>query len=203
MIPKVVIENIIDLWPIIVLTTVVLITTRLVNLISNKRKIELYKEILSLLFIVYIILLFRLVTSSDMSSFGNNFIPFKEMFRYKTDNPLFYRNVIGNILLFIPFGFFTSYFIRITKVRYNLIISFITSTTIEIIQMCIGRSFDIDDIILNVIGGFWGYILYLLVNKLFGKVSSKVKNGLVLNLIFVILIIILIWIILSIYGVWL
>ena len=33
-----------------------------------------------------------------------------------------------------------------------------TSLAIEIVQMCIGRVFDVDDILLNLIGGFCGFL---------------------------------------------
>ena len=53
---------------------------------------------MSLSFIVYTLFLFELVTSTDFNSYGNNFILFKEMFRYSVTSPLFYRNILGNIL---------------------------------------------------------------------------------------------------------
>ena len=105
--------------------------------------------------------MFELVTSTDFESYSNNFIPFKEMFRYSLTSKLFYRNVIGNILLFVPFGYFVSYYCKLPSVKYNLFITVITSTSIETIQSAIGRSFDIDDIILNVVGGIIGFLIYV------------------------------------------
>ena len=56
-----------------------------------------------------------------------------------------------------------------------LIISLITSVVIEITQLLIGRTFDVDDIILNLIGGLLGFLLYVFIyfmeNK-FPKVFS-------------------------------
>ena len=194
MIPKAAIDTVINLWPMIVLITVVLISIRLVYLKTNHKKIYFYKEIMNLF-------LFELVTTTDMQSYGNNFIPLKEMFRYNLNSKLFYRNVVGNIVLFIPFGYFISYYCNAKKGRYSIIIAFITSLTIETIQMNIGRSFDIDDIILNVIGGFIGYLFYIIFDKLFSKASLKLKNDLLLNVICLIIIIILCMIILNLYGV--
>ena len=193
MIPKAAIDTVINLWPMIVLITVVLISIRLVYLKTNHKKIYFYKEIMNLFFLIYILLLFELVTTTDMQSYGNNFIPLKEMFRYNLNSKLFYRNVVGNIVLFIPFGYFISYYCNAKKGRYSIII--------ETIQMNIGRSFDIDDIILNVIGGFIGYLFYIIFNKLFSKASLKLKNDLLLNVICLIIIIILCMIILNLYGV--
>ena len=201
MIPTKAINLLIEMWPMLLLFVIVLITIRLTYIKVNKKKFVLYKELLSLSFIVYILLLFELVTSTDFESYSNNFIPFKEMFRYHLNSKLFYRNVIGNILIFVPFGYFISYYCNAKKGRYSIIIAFITSLTIETIQMNIGRSFDIDDIILNVIGGFIGYLFYIIFNKLFSKASLKLKNDLLLNVICLIIIIILCMIILNLYGV--
>ena len=202
MIPTKAINIIVNLWPMIVLISVVLITLRLTYLITNKKKIPIYKELISLSFIIYIVLLFELVTTTDFESFSNNFIPFREIFRYSLSSKLFYRNVVGNIVIFIPFGYFTSYFCKINKKFYlALLITLITSLTIELTQMGIGRSFDVDDILLNLIGGLIGYIIYLITEKIFKKYSDRFKNNLLLNFICIILIIVLSIIILSLYGV--
>ena len=202
MIPQKAINIIVDLWPMLILISVVLITLRLSYLIINHKKIVFYKELINLFFIIYIILLFELVTTTDFESFSNNFIPFKEIFRYSLDNKLFYRNVIGNIVLFIPFGYFISYYPKVGKKWYiSFLIALITCFTIEVIQMGIGRSFDVDDIILNVLGGIIGYILYIVFESFFKKYSDRFKNNVILNIFCIIIIIVLCFIILSIYGV--
>lgn len=201
MIPKIAVDVIYELWPMLVLFSIVLITMRVVYLKTHNESFILYKELISLCFIVYILLLFELVTTTDFNSYSNNFIPFKEIFRYSLTSPLFYRNVLGNVILFIPFGYFTSYYSKINKFYINLIITFITSFSIEFIQSLIDRSFDIDDIILNIIGGFLGYILYKISSKLMMKYSIKIKNNILINVICIIIILILVYVILSIYGV--
>ena len=201
LIPKAAINVVIDLWPMILLFTITIISIRLSLFISKHKKIELAKEMINLVFVIYIMLLFNLVTTTDFSSYGNNFIPFKEMFRYSLTSKLFYRNVIGNILLFVPFGYFVSYYCKLPSVKYNLLITVITSTSIETIQSAIGRSFDIDDIILNVIGGVCGYVIFLITKKLLRKYPDALKNNLLLNLLVVITIMVLVVIILNLYGV--
>lgn len=201
LIPKAAIEIIVDLWPILLLCMMTTICLKVAYALSNHTKLEIYKEIINLVFIAYVILLFSLVTATDFSSYGNNFIPFKEIFRYSINSKLFYRNVIGNVVLFIPFGYYTSYYCKTKNITYSFLISLIVSTTIETIQLTLGRSFDIDDIILNVLGGIVGYLLYILSELLFKKTSERVKNSFLLNLIFVLIIVILVIIILSLYGV--
>ena len=201
MIPQRAIDIIIELWPMLALTLIVLITLRLTFLISNKKPVYIYKELISLCFIIYIMLLFELVTTTDFESFSNNFIPFKEIFRYAFTSKLFYRNVVGNIVLFVPFGYFTSHYCKLNKWYISFILIFITSLSIEIIQIGISRSFDIDDIILNVFGGLIGYFIYRITEKIFQKSSERFKNNLLLNFICIIIIIVLTVIILSLYGV--
>ena len=96
-----------DTWPMIALTCIVLITIRLTYLIKNKQKFLIGNEMMMLTFIVYILCLFQIVTSQDVSGVhGVNVTLFKELTRYQVGSRLFYRNIIGNILMFIPFGFF-------------------------------------------------------------------------------------------------
>ncbi|MDD4188354.1 MAG: VanZ family protein [Bacilli bacterium] len=201
MIPKLATKVIYDLWPMLTLFIIVLITIRTVYLKTNNKPFILYKELISLCFVIYALLLFELVTSTDFNSYSNNFIPFKEIFRYETSSVLFYRNVIGNMILFLPFGFFVSYYCKLNKSYYNLIVIFITSFSIEVIQSMIGRSFDIDDIILNVIGGYLGYIIYILSGKILRYYSVKLRNNILLNVILFIVIIVLAYIIFTLYGV--
>lgn|SRR5574344_280655 len=200
MIPKIAIDMLVDLWPMITLFSVVLITMRLFYLKVNHKRFILYRELMSLCFIVYILLLFELVTSTDFESYSNNFIPFKEMFRYHLTSKLFYRNVVGNIILFVPFGYFISYYCKLNKWYQNILVVGITSLTIEVIQSCIGRSFDIDDIILNLVGGLFGYLIYRLSSKLFKKYPQTFKNTFLLDILCIIIIIVLCIIILSLYG---
>lgn len=111
------ISNIIlEIWPMIIITVVILTSLRIMDIIINKKKIVLYKDLLILLFAIYILCLFHIVTFQDVNFASSNFIPFKEMFRYELFSRLFIKNVMGNVLLFIPFGFFTSYLIKTKKI---------------------------------------------------------------------------------------
>ncbi len=167
----------------IVLFTIVISIIRITSLLYAKEKIIIYKELKTLMAIIYIFSLFYLVTTTDFESYSNNFIPFKEMTRYHLSSKLFFRNVIGNILLFVPFGYLVTDMImdkaKKCHIAIPLTITFITSLIIEIIQMNIGRSFDIDDIILNFIGGIFGYFIFIIMHAIF----NRIKNEKILNII--------------------
>ena len=92
-------------------------------------------------------------------------------------------NVFGNIIIFIPFGLFISSYLKSKKVFSVFFISLITSAFIELVQLKVGRSFDIDDIILNVIGSVIGYLLYLGLKSLKKKLPSCLKKDFVYNII--------------------
>ncbi len=181
-----------ETWPTIVITIVIVASMRIVYLIKYHHKIIVYKELLTLLFIIYILCLFYVVTFQDISWNTSNFILFKEMFRYEFGSHLFIKNVIGNVLLFIPYGFFAAYYLKLKNVTSILGLSFLVSTTIETTQLLIGRVFDIDDIILNVFGGLFGFYIYFLLDKLNKKLPSILKNPVIYTIIMVSLLVIVV-----------
>ena len=185
-----------DTWPMIVLTCVVLISLRLTFLFKNKQKFVISNELMMLTFIVYILCLFQVVTSQDVSSVhGVNVTLFKELTRYQIGSRLFFRNIVGNILMFIPFGFYTSYYLKLDKKRYIFYLTLIVSVVIELIQLKIGRAFDVDDIILNMVGSFLGYFFYRLMDKIFGDLSDTIKGTFIVLGILVTIIVLAIFII--------
>ena len=176
-------------WPMLVISCLVATVLRITYLVTNGKKFVLYEELLKLFFIIYILCLFQIVTAQDVSFGGVNIIPFKEIFRYEAGTYLFYKNILGNVLLFLPFGFFVGYFIKVKKVSVMLLLTFIVSLSIETIQLSIGRVFDVDDVILNVLGGLIGFILYKVLNKV---IPDKLKKNWILNIIIIILIILVV-----------
>jgi len=191
-----------DIWPMLLLFSIVLFTIRIVNSIINKKRIILYKDLYMYAFILYMILLFQLVTSTDFESYSNNFIPFKEIMRYNPISGLFYKNVLGNVLLFIPFGYFVSDILNNRKVLVSILITFITSFSIEVIQMYIGRSFDIDDIILNLCGGVIGYLIYKLIDYIGDIIPNILKKEWIYNILWIIIIVCGVVFLLDYYNIW-
>ena len=191
--------------PVIALFTFVLIITRAAYILYGKKEINVAAELKNLVYILYILSLFILVTTTDFSGGTNNFIPFEEILRYDIHSVLFYRNVIGNILLFMPFGLLVTDMIKENCKKYNvlvtMIITFLTSLAIEFIQMRIGRSFDVDDILLNTLGGVLGFLIFYLFDKVFKKITKEKYNMLLGFLLYTVGIIIFILIALKLYGV--
>ena len=177
-------------WPMIIISVVIIVSLRITYLLKNKTRFILYKELLALSFIIYILCLFQVVTFQDTVSWSsNNFIPFREMFRYHIESRLFIKNVLGNVLLFLPFGFFCSYYLDVKKAYIPAILTLVASISIECVQMAIGRVFDIDDIMLNIAGGLLGYLMYYLIVRIGNSFPKVFQSEWFLNLLSIILLI--------------
>ena len=180
-------------WPTVVMAVIIAVLLRITDLIVNKKKFVLHEELLKLSFIIYILCLFYVVTFQDVGWSSHNFVPFKEIFRYDFGSGLFYKNIFGNMLLFVPYGIFIAKYVDLKQPFVVLMISFITSLSIEVIQFLIGRVFDVDDIILNVAGCLLGYALFRLFQKFSTKLPNILKNDIFWDIVSVIILGGLIW----------
>ena len=177
-------------WPMVLISSIIIVSFRIAYILKNHAKFVLYQDLLMLCFIIYVLCLFQVVTFQDTVSWSsNNFIPFREIFRYAFGSRLFIKNVVGNMLLFLPFGFFISYYLKCKKVWLPLILTLIASVSIETVQMVIGRVFDIDDILLNLFGGSLGFLCDYGLSKVGEKLPSVLKSEMFLNIIAIVLLI--------------
>ena len=179
-------------WPMLVLFITILSVVRFANLYNNHEKFVFYKDFYRLLGILYILLLYYLLLSTEGASSGINWIPFREMTRYSIGSKSFMYNVLGNILLFIPFGFFLSDTIKANKASGIFICTVIISLTAEIIQYRIGRAFDVDDIILNTFGSLLGYWSYKSLKYIGQKLPKVLQNNIFYNILATIVLIIIV-----------
>lgn len=146
-----------------------------------------------MIFVIYLIIVFYVVflknrfVSQNINyeiplkvywQFSVNLTPFKTIKNYiiydnNLSDSIKYVNILGNIVLFIPFGLL--YPILTDKQRKFLWVflgSFLFSLSIELLQMMfrIG-SLDIDDIILNVFGALIGYSVFKGIIIIRGRVN--------------------------------
>lgn len=160
---------------------------------KQSKKINWNHEIVLFLFISFLIGLASLtvipkleITSEGIkiiktSIGGINLIPLKviyetyiEVFKYNNMN-YFIINFLGNIIMFMPIGFFIALLWKI-KDKYVILIGASSSLFIEITQLFIGgRGTDIDDVILNTIGVILGLLIYKLLYKKYKKQMNKFK----------------------------
>ena len=187
-------------WPMLTLFIVIMTVLKLSKVFINNDKFVFYKEFYNLLFILYILLLYYLLLGTENAASGMNFIPFKEITRYSIGSRAFFYNIIGNIVLFIPFGYFVSDYLKAKKTHQILIPSIIISLTAELIQYKIGRAFDVDDIILNVLGAILGFMCYISIKNIKRHLPSILRSNWFYNLLAIIVIIIIIILFGNIWG---
>lgn len=177
-------------WPTLLIAVVLVVTIRIGYLLKHRDEFVFYKEVLYLCFMLYILCVFQLVTAKDLNaSDGNNLRLFSEIFRYDVGSRLFFKNIIGNVLLFVPYGFFASFYIELKNPIKALILILAASISIEVTQLAIGRVFDVDDILLNVVGGMIGYFIYMIIYKI-GQIFPFLKKEICLNLLTIIVLIV-------------
>ena len=104
-----------------------------------------------------------------------NLVPF---FFEKFISPLELKFHVLNILMFVPMGIILSFYneSKFSKVLFK---SFLWSLAIELIQLLLGilvsgtRIVDIDDLIMNTIGGVIGYLVFILIIRPLYRVVFK------------------------------
>lgn len=97
--------------------------------------------------------------------YAYNLVLFKEIKRFYIYRDIvgteaFLLNTAGNVVCFMPFGFFLPIISsRFGKWYLMLILSFLLTLIIETIQLVFKvGSFDVDDMFLNTLGGIAGYL---------------------------------------------
>ena len=100
-----------------------------------------------------------------------NLVPFREIERFWTYRDELgihsFYNLAGNILGFVPAGFFIPILWENKRgFFFTVCVTFDMSLLVEILQIVLRvGSFDVDDLILNTLGGIIGYLLLTLVGK--------------------------------------
>ena len=79
--------------------------------------------------------------------------------------------LVGNFLMFVPMGLFLPFVSTKINGKSILKIAVIIPVAVEIIQPIVGRSFDVDDLILNFIGIVVGYFIAVGIKSLICKRS--------------------------------
>lgn len=127
------------------------------------KKKDIYDKAIFGLFVFYIlamtwIILFKSVMPSEFYSIVGsrkiNLIPFVDIIVGK---PYSMFEIIGNAIIFIPFGIFTSMILKDTSISSRIMLGAALSVTYELIQfvLAIGVT-DITDVILNTLGAAIG-----------------------------------------------
>ncbi len=93
---------------------------------------------------------------------GYNAIPFRSMIAdWREGGREWFVNFLGNIVAFLPIGLLpVAIWPQSARLRDSVLFCLTLSCLIEAVQYAIGRRFaDVDDILLNTVGGSLGYLL--------------------------------------------
>ena len=137
--------------------------------LEDKARTKKITYIISL--ILYIIMIINLTTFGRWNYGVNsyNLIPFKTLISYITffDSRVFMINVIGNIFILMPVEYLIIKIFNVKKISINILVGLLIGISIELFQYITTYGvFDIDDIILYLVGIIIMYYVYdILFNK--------------------------------------
>jgi glycopeptide antibiotics resistance protein len=191
-----VINQFIQVIPITLLVGILYIIFRFLKLKKNNSDINYKREILYLIFICYIVGLFNLVLVpinfwniiwynifynfnenpfAGIFDFSYNFIPtiYKIIIGEYTPDSWVKAMIVGNFLMFIPMGILLSLCFENVNKKNIFKYAVLIPLAIEVLQLVVGRSFDIDDLVMNFLGIVIGYFIVELVKKIKCLINVK------------------------------
>lgn len=149
---------------------------------------KIYKVVLSILFNIYLLLLVLIVLLKfngnlefayikairqsllDSNDLNINLVLFDTINSYSSimlSHQFAFKNIVGNIVAFVPLGFFMSLLFFKKNIIKTLFAGVLVVLSIESIQFITKIGFfDVDDVLLNSIGILIGYIISLVFKKI-------------------------------------
>ncbi|MGN0348325.1 MAG: VanZ family protein [Roseburia sp.] len=154
----------------------------------SKRKRRL---VAGILFVGYFLVLFYLLFFSEkmgrtpgMHAYRYNLTPFQEIKRFlryqdTLGTGAVLLNIVGNVAAFVPFGAFIPVFSRRCRNFFvTMLYSFELSLFVELLQLIFKvGTFDVDDLMLNTLGGVIGFLISFLVSHFLEKAERKKCGG--------------------------
>ena len=139
-----------------------------------------------ILFILYIIFLVYFLFLSDwygregvMDEYHYNLVLLKEIkrfikYRHQLGTFAVFSNLFGNILIFMPVGYFSAMAGKRRSFFKTLFWSFCLTFCVELMQLITKVGcFDVDDLCLNTFGVILGYICYYFSKKIIRALGRK------------------------------
>jgi len=149
------------------------------NLLSPK-----HREILMVLFVMFLVGLVSQTVLSEITLTANGFeivrhvgggglnLKLFDVFRLVRIETIergkinfFLINIIGNIAVFMPIGFFACLLWKKPSFWKALLFGLLTSLIIELAQYPLERGTDIDDLWLNTLGALLGWVVYIAIRN--------------------------------------
>lgn len=181
---RVIISYIVNMLPYMLIVFPVYLVARGIYIKMKKKEFNVVREVILLGFVIFIAGLTSqtVIPKFEFSADGfgiiengvhqTNLIPFKvfsqtryEVLVNKNIN-YFLINFLGNIILFMPFGFVIPLLWKISA-KKAVLIGFLASLFIETCQLFLARGTDVDDLILNTFGALLGALLFKILQRAF------------------------------------
>ncbi len=179
-----------DMSRFVLLTVPIWLVSRTLWLVRRERAPHLWREVWMTVFVFYLIALLSqtVLPLPDLTEslprlmervqerldarWGINLVPLATIRAFwlhgtRSQNLI---NLAGNVGMFVPLGLLTPALWKRWRAWWRTVLLCAgCSLFIECFQLFIGRSVDVDDVILNTLGGAIGYLLFALGQALFTK----------------------------------
>jgi len=154
---------------------------------ENRKRLGSLSLLLLILYgcvVIYFVLFSdRLGRGDGYSTYRYNLVPFEEIrrfiiYRNYVSAGAFLLNLFGNLLVFFPIGFLVPIW-RLEKTGCIRIIiyAFLFSLCIETLQLITKVGvFDVDDLMMNTVGGLIGWLIYCIIRFIYHKWKAKNKK---------------------------
>ena len=133
------------------------------------------------MFVLFLVGLYSQAFASGGNAQGSiNMIPFTVLTDtwhevQSGDTAYFLINFVGNIVMFLPVGFFVPLLWRGITFGKTVWVGFLCSLCIELCQLLLPRGTDVDDLWLNTLGAVIGYGLYAVCRRLWPVLCAQCK----------------------------
>lgn len=87
-----------------------------------------------------------------------------------------FPHLLLNVVLYVPLGLALPFICKKSSVLKIFLTGLSVSLFVELTQILIGREFEMDDLLCNTLGAIAGYILFLLIKKLFPRFAENGKK---------------------------
>lgn len=184
---------IVNMIPYMIIAVPIYLIVRFLMLRKSSRKFNLYHEIALLIFVIFIVGLASqtVIPKIELGINGNinilkngthgiNLLPLKVLFEtyrevfINLNINYFIINFLGNIIMFMPIGFFIPLLWEIPDKKI-IIVGFLFSLFIEVCQLFLNRGTDVDDLILNTLGTILGLLVYKFLYKKFKNLIIRFR----------------------------
>jgi glycopeptide antibiotics resistance protein len=160
------------------------------NLVSPR-----FREILMVIFVMFIVGLISQTVLSEITLTASGFsivhrpgggglnLKLFDVFRLVRIETIergkisfFLINIVGNILVFMPLGFFACLLWKKPSFWKALLFGLLTSLAIELAQYPLERGTDIDDLWLNTLGALLGWAVYIAIRNRIDAQKYHIRN---------------------------